>query len=236
MRYSRQTGLLGKEGQKKLKDSSVTVVGCGGLGTFVSLLLVSAGVGKIRLVDGDVPSESNFNRQFMYPGEKGYKAGILGKKLKNVNGEVEIETVCEFLDGENGDTIIKGSDVIADCLDSLSSRLILNGFAVSHRIPLSHGGIDGLFGQVTLVIPGKTPCLQCLFGSLEDTNGIPLSLSSSVSMVASAQATDIIKYLTGTGDTLDGLLLTMSMESNSYGTVEISKNPECPVCGEIRCK
>lgn len=176
MRYSRQISLIGEKGQKKLKDSRVTVVGCGGLGTFVSLLLVSAGVGNIRLVDGDVPSESNFNRQFMYPGEEGYKAEILDKKLKDINEDVGIETVCEFLDEDNGDVIVKGSDVIADCLDSLDARLTLNGFAVLNGIPLSHGGIDGLFGQVTLVIPGKTPCLQCLFGNLKETDEVPLSL------------------------------------------------------------
>jgi molybdopterin/thiamine biosynthesis adenylyltransferase len=233
MRYSRQTGLLGIDGQRKLGDSCVTVVGCGGLGTFVSLFLASAGIGKIRLVDGDVPSESNFNRQFFYPGEEGFKADILAEKLKKVNETVMIESVCEFLNEENGNEIVKGSDVMADCLDSIDSRLVLNRFAVSRNIPLSHGGIDGLFGQVTFVIPGKTPCLECIFGNVEEDNGIPQSLSSSVSMIASMQAMDIIKHITGIGETSAGNLLTVSMDSFSWDRVEIRKNPECPVCGEI---
>lgn len=234
MRYSGQIGLLGTEGQKKLEDSFVTVVGCGGLGTFVSLFLVSAGVGRIRLVDGDVPSESNFNRQFFYPGTKGFKADILAKKLKEVNDSVTIEPVCEYLDGKNGNRITEGSDIVADCLDSLESRLILNKFAVNRNIPLSHGGVDGFLGQVTLVIPGKTPCLECIFGNMNDVGEAPKSLSSPVSMIASVQATDIIKYITGIGETLAGSLLTISMDSNSYNKVGISKNPECPVCLNIR--
>ncbi len=236
MRYSRQIGLIGTEGQRKLKESCVTVVGCGGLGTFVSLFLVSAGVGKIRLVDGDVPSESNFNRQFFYPGETGFKADILSEKLKKINETVTVEPICEFLNEENGEHIVKGSDAVADCLDSIDSRLVLNRFAVYYKIPLSHGGIDGLSGQVTFVIPGKTPCLECLFGSVVNNEEITQSLSSSVSMIASLQATDIIKHITGIGETSAGNLLTVSMASNLCDKVEVHKNPECPVCGEIRCK
>ncbi len=234
MRYSRQTGLIGTEGQRKLKESCVTVVGCGGLGTFVSLLLVSAGVGRVRLVDGDIPSESNFNRQFMYPGKEGFKAEILAERLKEINDSVEIEVVCEYIDKENGNRIVGNSDVIADCLDSLNPRLILNKSAVSLNIPLSHGGIDGFFGQSTLVLPGKTPCLECIFGNIEESEESPQSLSPSVSMVASVQAMDIIKHITGTGKTLAGTLLTISMKDNLYETSDILPNSECPICADAR--
>ncbi len=233
-RYSRQEGLFGTNGQEKLFNAKVAVVGCGGLGTYVSLLLTSTGVGNLRLIDGDRPSESNLNRQFFYSGEEGLKTEILRKKLKEVNKEVEIEIISEFINEENVSRVIGKCDVIVDCLDSVASRLILNRYAMLENIPLAHGGIDGFYGQATFVIPGETPCLNCIFGSSdEQASG---SFAPMVSLIASIQASDTVKSITGTGETLAGKLFTVSMESNEYSTVDICPNPKCSVCGKIHCK
>ncbi|HKM09222.1 MAG TPA: HesA/MoeB/ThiF family protein [Candidatus Methanomethylophilaceae archaeon] len=229
MRHSRQAGLFGPAGQLKLKESKVSIVGCGGLGTYVAVLLTSAGVGSIKLIDGDTPSESDFNRQFMYPGEEGLKADILGEKLRKIDHGVRVETFCEYIDEENVSDAIDGCDVIADCLDSVKARLILNKHSISENIPLAHGGIDGFHGQATFLIPGRTPCLGCILRPSE--NDVPLSFSPMASMVASLQASDIIKFLTGTGETLAGKLMTISIDTNSYHIIDIRPDPRCPVCG-----
>ncbi len=233
-RYSRQEGLFGTNGQEKLFNAKVAVVGCGGLGTYVSLLLTSAGVGNIRLIDGDKPSESNLNRQFFYSGEEGLKTGILGKKLKEINEYVEIETISEFIDEENVYDVIGKCDIIVDCLDSVGSRLILNRYAVLENIPLAHGGIDGFYGQATFVIPGETPCLNCIFGSSDEQ--VSRSFAPMVSLIASVQASDSVKFITGTGKTLAGKLFTVSMLSNEYNTVDIRPDPKCPTCEKFHCK
>jgi adenylyltransferase/sulfurtransferase len=233
-RYSRQEGLFGTDGQEKLFNAKVAVVGCGGLGTYVSLLLTSAGVGHIRLIDGDTPSESNLNRQFFYSNEEGFKADILKEKLKVTNEEVEVEAICEFINKDNVSNVVGKCDVIIDCLDSVASRLILNGYAVLENIPLAHGGIDGFYGQATFVIPGKTPCLNCILR--HDDEQMPRSFAPMVSLIASVQASDTIKFITGTGDTLAGKLFTVFTGSNEYNTIDIRPDLKCSVCGKTRCK
>lgn len=233
-RYSRQEGLFGTNGQEKLFNAKVAVVGCGGLGTYVSLLLTSAGLGNIRLIDGDRPSESNLNRQFFYSNEEGFKAEILAKKLKETNEKVKTDVICEFIDEENVSDVVGKCDVIVDCLDSVGSRLILNSYAVLKNIPLAHGGIDGFYGQATFVVPGETPCLNCILISSDEQ--VSRSFAPMVSLIASIQASDTVKFITRTGETLAGKLFTVFMGSNEYSTVEIRSDPKCSVCGKTRCK
>ncbi len=231
-RYSRQEKLFGIEGQKKLSAATVTVAGCGGLGTYLSLLLTSAGIGKIRLVDGGTPSETDLNRQFFYTGAKGFKADILSKRLREINPEVEIETICRFIEEDNAPEIIGKCDVIADCLDSVRSRLVINKYAVLNNIPLAHGGIDGFYGQATFIFPGRTPCLRCILRGTDER--VPDSMAPIVSLIASVQASDIVKFITGSGETMEGKLFTVFAGTNDYGTVAISPDPKCPVCGRIQ--
>ncbi|MGE0015168.1 MAG: ThiF family adenylyltransferase [Candidatus Methanomethylophilaceae archaeon] len=228
-RYSRQEKLFGAEGQRKLSEATVSVAGCGGLGTYVSLLLASAGVGKMRLVDYGVPSESDLNRQFFYSGRKGFKTDILADRLGEVGPDLEIETFHGFIDKNNISEALGECDVIADCMDTIGSRLVLNSYAVSKNIPLAHGGIDGFYGQATFVVPWKTPCLRCILG--ESNGRIPDSFAPVVSIVASVQASDIVKHITGTGETTAGKMFTMFAGTNEYDTVAINPDPDCPVCG-----
>ncbi len=228
-RYSRQEKLFGAEGQRKLSEAAVSVAGCGGLGNYVSLLLASAGVGKIRLADYGVPSESDLNRQFFYSGRKGFKTDILAERLRELRPDMEIEKFQGFIDENNVSEALGECDVIADCMDSIASRLVLNSYAASKNIPLAHGGIDGFYGQATFVVPGKTPCLRCILR--ESNSSIPDSFAPVVSIVASVQASDIVKHITGTGETTAGKLFTMFAGTNEYGTVTINRDPDCPVCG-----
>lgn len=231
-RHSRQEKLFGPEGQRKLSEAAVSVAGCGGLGTYASLLLASAGVGKIRLIDCGTPSESDLNRQFFYSGREGFKTEILAERLGEVDPGLEIEIFNGFIDENNVSEALGECDVIADCLDTIGSRLVVNRYAVSKNIPLAHGGIDGFYGQATFVVPGKTPCLRCI---LRGSDGrIPDSFAPVVSIIASVQASDIVKHITGIGDTTAGKMFTMFAGTNEYDTVAINPDPDCPVCGSLR--
>lgn len=226
-RYARQESLIGKEGQSKLAESTVAVVGCGGLGTYVSLLLASSGVGNLILIDGGEPAETDLNRQFFYSGESGKKPEILAENLVKVNPSVKIRIECRYLDKENAKTLTDGCDIIADCLDTVSSRRILNRFALSNSIPLAHAGIDGMHGQVFLVRPGVTPCLECFMRG--DDGRIPDAYAPAVSFAAALQASEIMKYVAGVGKPSE--LFSFSLSDGFFTTTEIRPDPHCPACG-----
>ena len=226
-RYARQESLIGKEGQSKLAESTVAVAGCGGLGTYTSLMLVSSGVGNLILIDGGEPAETDLNRQFFYSGESGKKPDILAEKLSKINPSVGIRTECRYLDEDNAKVLTEGCDIIADCLDTVCSRRILNRFALSDSIPLAHAGIDGMYGQVFLVRPKVTPCLECFMRG--DDERIPDAYAPAVSFAAALQASEIIKYVTGVGKPSE--LFTFSLRDGSFATTEIRPDPNCPACG-----
>lgn len=226
-RYARQEALIGKEGQSKLAESTVAIVGCGGLGTYTSLLLALSGAGNLILIDGGEPEETDLNRQFFYSGRSGRKAEILAEKLSEANPSVNIRTECSHLDESNAEKLTEGCDVIADCLDTVSSRRVLNRFALRNSIPLAHAGIDGMHGQVFLVVPGVTPCLECFMRG--DDGRIPDAYAPAVSLASSVQASEIIKYITGTGK-LSGLF-SFSLSDGSFSVTEIKPDPLCPACG-----
>src|SRR6056297_1969306 len=171
-RYTRQLKIQqwGETAQHKLQTTLITVVGTGGLGSPVLYYLAAAGVGKLRLIDGDKVDTSNLNRQILFAeGDIGaYKAQRAAEKIADLNSDLELEYIADTLTAENIEALIPATDVIVDCLDNFSTRFVLNKYAVSRTIPLVHAGIHSFSGQLTTIIPGESPCLECLFAGMKD--------------------------------------------------------------------
>jgi molybdopterin-synthase adenylyltransferase len=231
-KYIRQTMLFGAEGQEKLRTARVFVAGTGGLGSPISTYLVVAGVGEIIIADFDIVDSSNLNRQFLhYERDIGRdKVKSAKKKLISMNSEIKVETIKEKITDENVDSIVPPCDLIIDALDNFDTRHVLNNLAVERKIPLIHGAVSGYRGQVTTVIPGKTPCLYCIFPNSFKKEVFPV-LGTTPGVIGTIQANEAIKYITGHGRLLENRLLLWDGFSSSFSELNINKTENCPVCG-----
>lgn len=242
-RYTRQLKITqwGEAVQHKLESAHITVVGTGGLGSPVLYYLAAAGVGKLRLIDGDKVDISNLNRQILFAeGDIGaYKAQRAAEKIGALNSNIEIEYITDTLTAENIDRLIPQSDVIVDCLDNFSSRFVLNKQAVSLAIPLVHAGIHSFSGQLTTIIPGKTPCLECLFAGMKDPaleSGARIPspvLGAVVGVMGSLQALEAIKIAGNLGAAYTQRLLIYDGLSGSFKEIEVARNMNCTVCSAL---
>ena len=224
IRYLRNLGTVGIDGQLRLLQAKVAIVGLGGLGGYVAEALARMGVGCLVLIDGDNFDEHNLNRQLLSTENnlKASKAEVASRHISEINAGVK--TVChsEVLTGENVGRLLSGAHVVVDALDSLPMRLVLQDGAQELGIPMVHGSIGGLLGQVMTVFPDD-PGLHALYGSgeglpeqgLEAELGTP---SATPMAVAAWEAQEVVKLVTGLGEPLRGRLLMMDMES---GTAQI---------------
>ena len=166
VRYERQIIIpgWGEEGQEKLKKAKVLVAGAGGLGSAILSYLAIAGVGSIRVIDGDTVELSNLNRQILHSekdiGRK--KVDSASDKLQSLNPHIEIEAIGEFITEDNVFEMVDDYPIV-DALDNLPARYLLNRVAVKKNLPLFHGAVYGFEGRATTIIPGKTPCIKCLY-------------------------------------------------------------------------
>ena len=202
--YQRQLLLpqLGEAGQERLKSGSVLVCGCGGLGSPALLYLAAMGVGRIGLLDGDTVSLSNLNRQLLYTMADldRPKAEVARERLRALNPNIELLPYVDYLTADNALDILRDYDLALDCLDNFPSRFILNDACLELGRPFVHGGVNRLQGQTMTVIPGKTACLRCIFPGGEkdapptDDKAI---LGATAGVIASVQATEAFKILTG---------------------------------------
>jgi adenylyltransferase/sulfurtransferase len=236
-RYERQilyTG-FGEEGQRRLKQSHVVVAGLGGLGCSAALQLACAGIGHITLVDCDRVELSNLNRQVLHYEEdigegKPFSAA---RKLARLNSAIEITPVFEEITEHNVREIIKGADLVIDGMDNFKTRFIVNKACVSEGIPFIHGGVYGLFGEVTTILPGKTPCLVCIFPEVPQTKAAPPIFGVTPALVAILQVTEAIKLLAGFGSLLTGKMLYFNGETMDFTLRNVIKNANCRVCGTM---
>lgn len=233
IRYNRQIMIqnFGEEGQKKLKSTKALVAGAGGLGSPVSVYLAEAGVGSLKIVDNDVVEISNLNRQILYTerdiGEN--KDTLAGKTLKELNQDINIETVNQEINEESISQLVEDCDLIVDCMDNYPTRYILNETAVEKGIPLFHAAVRGMNGQATTIVPGETPCLRCVVPSPPPPEKSPV-LGATAGLLACVQVHEVIKHLIGMGASLKNKLLVVS-RGVEFETIEIEKNPECKICG-----
>jgi adenylyltransferase/sulfurtransferase len=231
-KYIRQIMLFGEEGQEKLKESKVFVAGAGGLGSPVSTYLAVAGVGKIIIADFDFVEKSNLNRQFLHH-EKDIgrnKIESAKEKLLSLNPEIEVEVIKEKITDENADYVVPTCDLIIDALDNFDTRHVLNRLAVKRKIPLIHGAVSGYRGQVTTIIPGKTPCLCCIFPTSFKKEVFPV-LGTTPGVIGTIQANEAIKFITGQGNLLENRLLLWDGLSCSFCDLDVKKTENCPICG-----
>ena len=238
-RYRRQLLIdgWGDEAQGKVAQSSVTVVGAGGLGSAALLYLAAAGVGRIRIIDSDELALSNLNRQVLY-GDRyidGKKAEHAAARLSELNPDIEVEALPTRLTAENIEQHLPAEGLLVDCLDNFETRFLLNRHAVKHGLPLVHAGVEGMYGQLTCVFPGETPCLECLFSSSKGSlhaalpREIPV-LGAAVGTMGCLQALEALKIITGLGTTLRNRLLVFDGLHARFDEVEIKRDPRCAVC------
>ncbi|PKM81669.1 MAG: adenylyltransferase [Firmicutes bacterium HGW-Firmicutes-14] len=237
-RYTRHLILdeIGEEGQLRLKNGKVVVVGTGGLGSPVLYYLAAAGVGCLGLVDNDSVDLSNLQRQILHrTGDLSRpKAVSAYEKLNDLNPEINIKPLIERVTADNADEIISGYDIVVDATDNFPSRFILNKACIRAGKPFIHGGILGFFGQVTTIMPGQGPCLQCLFREPPTPGAVPSPpgvVGAVAGTIGTIQAVEAVKIILGAGDILSGRLLMYDSLELSFREITVKKDPGCPVCG-----
>ncbi len=233
-RYQRQMLLegWGEEGQRKLANAHVAVVGVGGLGCPASLYLVAAGIGKLTIIDADVVEETNLNRQVLHWSNDIGKPKVQSavEKLKQFNPQVEVIPIHGRLTDETVDDWLKEADIIVDALDNFPTRQVLNKYAVKSRKPLVHGAIYGWEGRAMTILPYETACLTCLFEEGPPPGVFPV-VGTTPGMIAMVQATEVFKLLLGIGEPLFNRYLIYDGLTMTFKTVKLRRRPGCPVCG-----
>ncbi|MFH1113877.1 MAG: HesA/MoeB/ThiF family protein [Pseudomonadota bacterium] len=243
-RYSRHTLLkvFGENGQEKIQRSRVFVAGLGALGSLISILLARAGVGFLRVADCDAPELHNIHRQILYDEADTTsglsKARAAEKRLKAAASDVEIEAVDVRIGPETIDALTEDVDVVVDALDNMATRYHVNDAVIARNIPYVFGGAIGTSGNVLTVLPGKTPCLRCLWPDPEAVSDHPRAaavgvLSSAATAVASIQVTETIKLLLGRQEDLLPGLLTLDLWHNRFRIAAVEPDPGC-VCRSSR--
>ena len=240
-RYSRHFTLpeFGIAGQRKLKTSSVLLVGAGGLGSPLALYLAAAGVGRLGLIDFDVVDESNLHRQVLHGtkdvGRK--KLDSARDRIADINPNVEVETYETALTSANALDILAGYDVVADGTDNFPTRYLVNDACVLLGIPNVYASIFRFEGQVSVFGFQDGPCYRCVYEQPPPPGLVPSCAEGGVlgvlpGLVGTLQATEVIKMLTGIGEPLVGRLLMVDALDMQFRTLKIRKNPDCPICSD----
>ncbi len=235
-RYDRQILIdeIGVKGQERLKQSRVLVSGAGGLGSPISLYLAAAGVGSLRIVDQDEVSLSNLNRQILYGNQDiGIKkAEAAEQRLRNLNPDIHVEAVAGRITEETVLDLADSCDIILDAMDNFSARYLLNDVALKKNIPFIYGGVCGLEGALTTIIPGKTACLRCIFPTSPPGAAAPV-LGATPGAIGCLQAMEAIKYILGMGKLLANRLLVFDGFSMAFTEIRLNRNPRCSDCASI---
>jgi molybdopterin/thiamine biosynthesis adenylyltransferase len=236
-RYDRQIRIkgLGKSGQSKLKKARVIVMGAGGLGCPASFYLVAAGIGHVAVVDKEIVELSNLNRQILHWSDDiGRPKGVsMAEKLRQLNPEVTVEALKKVVTNNNARQIIKGFTMVVDALDNWRTRFLLNKACVKEKIPFVHAGVHGLYGQITTILPGKGPCLQCILPKIPPEEEKFPVLGAAVGTLGLLEALETIKLVTGLGEPLIGRMLHFDGEAMSFQEIKVERRPTCPICGSL---
>ncbi|APH38307.1 HesA/MoeB/ThiF family protein [Methanohalophilus halophilus] len=232
--YGRQVMMIGEDGQEKLKGATVLVAGCGGLGSPVLHYLAVAGIGHIRLIDKDTVELSNLNRQILHWHRDIGKAKSQSaeEKLAELNPNIRLEAFNTEINAENVDELIQGADIIVDALDNYETRMLLNRAAIRQSVPLVHGAVHGFHGQLTTVIPGKTPCIECLIPEKPPKEVFPI-IGCTAGVVGTMQANEVIKYLLGEEGLHTGHIVMWDGKNGTLEKMRICRRPDCPECGHL---
>ena len=241
-RYSRHLLIpeVGEEGQLRLLDARILLIGAGGLGSPASLYLAAAGVGTLGIVDDDAVDETNLQRQIVHSTDRlgESKAESAKRTIEALNPDVTVKVFKERLTSENVDRILgEGWDVIVDGADNFPTRYLLNDASVWHGIPVVHGSIFRFEGQTTVFKPKEGPCYRCLFPQPPPPELAPSCAEGGVlgvlpGIVGSLQANEALKLALGIGDPLVGRLLLFDALETQFTEITLRRDPDCPVCGD----
>ena len=240
-RYSRQVLFpgIGREGQQRLDQGRVAIVGCGATGACVSGLLARAGVGHLTIIDRDYVEPSNLQRQSLFDeadaAESLPKAIAAARKIAAFNSEVQTTPVVADLTPENIEQLLANADLILDATDNFETRYLINDFAIKHGRPWIYAAAVASYAVTMNILPGETACLACMFpapphGTVEtcDTAGI---LNSAVNLIGSIEATEAIKFLVGAKDKLRRTLISFDVWSNEQAEISAARpRPGCQTC------
>ncbi len=225
-RYRRNIGTIGIDGQKRLLEARVVIVGAGGLGGNVIELLARQGVGFLRIVDGDTFARHNLNRQLLAT-ERTLgmnKAAVASIRVAEVNSDVETHAVPAMFDKGNAVELLSGMDIVVDALDSINSRLLLCRMARKLKIPMVHAAIAGFTGQVGTILPtgaGLEKIYKETGGSDTGIETLLGNLAATPALAAAIQVQEVVKLLTGIGETISQKLLYFDTELNIYELLDL---------------
>jgi adenylyltransferase/sulfurtransferase len=238
-RYHRQILIpsIGEEGQWRLKNSKVFIAGIGGLGSAAAIYLAVAGIGTLKIVDSDIVELSNLNRQVLHYDKDLGRAKVESafEKLRLINPEIKIESFKETINEHNVLRLTSGCNLIIDGTDNFSTRYHLNEAAIAHGIPFIHAAIYGLEGRITTIIPGRTPCLKCIFPRAPPEEVFPV-LGATAGVIALLEVIEAVKLLTSTGRPLINRILIFDGEEMKFEEIAIKRNPKCQTCGEQKMR
>lgn len=244
-RYSRQMLFtpIGKAGQEKIRSKHVLMIGAGALGSSNGEILTRAGVGRLTIVDRDYVEASNLQRQQLYTEEdvelKLPKAVAAEKRLRAINSEVEIRSIVGDANPEVLEGLVKGVDLILDATDNFETRMAINDISQKHEIPWIYGAVVGSFGMSFTIIPGKTPCLNCILKTIPiqgmtcDTVGV---IAPAVQMVVAHQTAEALKILAEDWEAVRNSFVSFDLWRNQYSSIKMSKAKDegCLSCGTER--
>lgn len=239
-RYSRHIILkeVGVEGQLKLNQARVLVVGAGGLGSPVGLYLAAAGVGTIGIIDNDVVELSNLQRQIIHAtSDVGHpKVESATDAMQALNPEVTVRPYRSQLCADNVMSIIKEYDFVVDGTDNFAAKFLVNDACFLSGIPFSHGGVLRFSGQAMTVLPGQSSCYRCVFRHPPPDDAVSSCsqagiLGAIAGILGTIQATEVLKFITGTGQLLTDTLLTFDALTMNFRKIPLSRQEDCPVCG-----
>lgn len=238
-RYSRQIMLeeIGFTGMEKLRNATVCVVGAGGIGNPVATLLCAMGVGKLRIIDRDVIEISNLHRQHLYSEDDigKVKVEVAAERLQKINPAVQIEAMPISVTKYNAESVVEGSDVVIDALDSIEARYALNDACLKHKLPFIYAGALGMLGSLCTILPSQSACLRCIFPQLAEedmptcsTEGVHPSI---LYMIGGLQVSEAVKIITGQKPSLVDKLLYIDLSNLTMEKVQMSRHEACPSCG-----
>jgi len=243
-RYSRQILFkgIGRQGQDQLTNSKIAIVGCGALGAVSAETLARAGVGRLTLVDRDFVEESNLQRQIMFEESDALdrlpKAIAAAKRLARVNSNIQVEPIVADVNYENIEEIIAGANVVIDGTDNFETRFLINDACLKREIPWIYGAAVGSYGLTMTVVPRSSPCLRCVLEAMPEPGSGPTCDTAGVIMpivttIASIQAAEAMKLLTGQTDRLHRSLIRIDLWDFQFNRLDLAgfkDEDRCPAC------
>jgi len=236
-RFSRQIAFapLGTDGQERLRKSAVLVAGCGGLGAAAASALVRAGVGRVRIADRDVVERSNLHRQILYDEEDVAsgepKVEVAARKLRRVDSAAQVESRAVEISASNIDELMADVDLVMDGTDNMATRYLINDACVRRGTPWIYAGVQGATGMLLPILPGRGPCLRCLFAASGDpleAPRVPPVLGPTPAVAASIQAIEAIKILSGAEPS--PVLLSFDLWNGDWQVIQVVRDADCPTC------